>query len=122
MADIVRVLNVLKRIGVEDHDIRQLARLDRTEIAVEPEMLRRHDRRGAQRVERRPAAADEGPHLPVRRETLFLAVGADGDEHAPVGEQLRGRRALIVDIVFFGRFFPTHRRRLQPPRRRMFRQ
>ena len=48
-----------------------------------------------QRLDRGHAAMDEAPHLPVRAEPVLLAVRADRDRDAAIGELLglaRGRR------------------------------
>ena len=79
------------RGSADKHDqVGQLARLDA------PQILRKSDRLGpvhgggAQDLERLPAAARQGPHLPVIADALHLAVAAD--THMPAGPRDLGGR------------------------------
>ena len=70
-------------------EVRQLALLDRADVAVQAEVARAVDRRGAQRLHVRHAALLQHPQLPVRAEALQLAVRAELHHAAGVGDLLR---------------------------------
>ena len=87
-ADRVGVADVLERILVEHHEVRELARFHRADVALEADRLGAMDRRGAQRLHRGQAAGLKVPDLPVAAEPLHLAMPAETD--APSGVDDRG--------------------------------
>src|SRR5688572_21251401 len=76
VADVVGVVNILERVGVEHHEVRELAGLQAAEVALETELLRRPNRRVAQRLPRRRTAHHPSPELPVGADALAVAVRA----------------------------------------------
>ena len=72
VADAVRVPDAVERVGFEDDEVGQLARLDGAEVAVQADGLRSQRGGDAQRVVLRQAARLRGPQLPVVAEPLEL--------------------------------------------------
>src|SRR3546814_8254291 len=66
--DLLGIADVLCRIGIENHEVGELAGLERSDVLGIAERCRGHDRRGAQRVDIAPAAANERPDFPMRAE------------------------------------------------------
>ena len=58
--DRLRVADVLQRIVIEQHDVGELADLDRTEVVSGADRLRRRLRGDAQHLERWDTRVDEG--------------------------------------------------------------
>src|ERR1017187_9509965 len=73
-ADLRRVSDVVQRIGVEDDEVGELSCLERADVAVEADLLRRNERRLAQRLQVAEAAHLQSPELPLRTESLAVAV------------------------------------------------
>src|SRR3989442_7858755 len=77
VGDLLRLAYVRERVAVDDHEVGQLAGLQRAEVLAEAEGLGAAPGGRPQRLHRRHGAADgEGPHLPVGAEALELAVRA----------------------------------------------
>ena len=113
----VAVADVLERIGVEDDEVCQFARLERADVgkAVEPGRI---DGAMAQSLERRRAAADMAPQLPMLGNAWLLAVAADRDRHARRIEAVRLARLILVDELLRRRRYRAHASR-QLVRRRV---
>src|SRR5438045_215411 len=89
VADRVGVLDVIERILIEYDEIRELAPLDRAEIAAHADAFGTEDRRRAEHVVVRHAAGRHHPHLPLIAESLELAVATDADAAARLDHLLR---------------------------------
>src|SRR5690349_4964406 len=79
VTDRVRIANVVERVRIEHDEIGELPCLDRSEIAPEPDGFGAEDRRAAERVVVRHAAALYHPQLPVVAKSLELSMAADAD-------------------------------------------
>ena len=113
MRDAVGLADIRHRIAIDQHHVRQLARLDRADILIEAQRPRAADGRGAQRLDRRHAAFDEAPQLPVRGEPLFLAMRADAHRNAAPGQLSGFARRGRVGIILFRPDLAAHAGRLQ---------
>ena len=102
VTDAGRVVDVVERVLVEDHQVGELARLDRAEVVIEAVRARRVDRRGAQRLQVAHSAEREAPDLPVRAQALALAVGTDRDRNAEIADLL-GLAGNVDDVVLIVR-------------------
>ena len=87
--DAVGLADVDGRVAVDDDQVGQLADLQRADVLVHAEVVRAVDRGVADRLQRRHAALDLHPHVPVRAQALALAVRAQVLAHAGV-QQLGG--------------------------------
>src|SRR5262249_60719595 len=87
-ADVLRLPNVLQWIAVDHDDVRELAGLERADVAVHAEASRAVQGRAAERLERREASLREHPDLPVEAEAIALAVGARVDADGGLVELL----------------------------------
>ena len=87
--DRLGVADVLERVAIEDDEVRELALLERAEVAVESEVARAVHRRGAQRFHVRHPALLQHPELPVRAQALQLPVRAQLD--APPASAISSR-------------------------------
>ena len=81
----IGVADVLERVAVEHDQVGQLALLERSELAVEPEIARAVDCRRPQRFHGRHAALLEHPQLPVRAQALELTVRTELHGSAGIG-------------------------------------
>src|SRR5262245_58653447 len=90
-------LDVRERVAVDDHQVREATRLDRAEVAIEPETLRRPLRRCPERLHRLEPRLYEVAELErVLRVAVAAGVRAGGDRHAQLERALdRGDMMLI---------------------------
>src|SRR5438309_11361895 len=65
VADAGRIMDVVERVLVENHEVGELARFDGAEIMIESMRSGRIDRRGLERFHVAHATQCETPHLPV---------------------------------------------------------
>src|SRR5205814_1912733 len=77
--DVLRILNPLQRLALDEDQVREHPGTDRAEALVETERLRAAETRAAKRLVRRQPALREHPRLPVVGEPLQLTVRADLD-------------------------------------------
>lgn len=94
-----RVLDVLKGVGVENLEIRQLAHVQRAQVATVADGLRAAGRARTQRVVHRHSAEHEILHLVVEANTRNLAVPSKGDASTR-GHDSREAARDLLDRVF----------------------
>src|SRR6185503_16203990 len=99
VADRVRVLDVIERVGVQDLEVRELARLERAQLLAQTNAVRAELRPDANHVDRLDTACRERPQLPVHAESLHLAVPTKSDAPAGIEDLLHLLCHLPKDIL-----------------------
>src|SRR6185369_11163918 len=92
LRDLTCVVDVGKRITVENHNVRELARFKRARFSIDAHCARAVNRPGSQCFDRGHSKLDHQPHLFVRAQTRSLINGrcvrADDQSSARVVESL----------------------------------
>src|SRR4051812_34516472 len=87
--DALAVADILERVTIEHEQIGELALLERSQLRVEPEVLRAVDRGTPERLGVRHPALLEHPQFPVSAQPLELTVRAELDETTGIEDLLR---------------------------------
>src|SRR5215472_2413965 len=123
-ADFLRVANVVEGIGVQEHEVGNLALFDGAELILHGEEMRRMERGRLKSFERSKARGDEALHFLVQTEAgknvhAGRSVGASEKGHTGLVEQPDDFKFLVneffaaferlgieIGFDFFGEFFP----------------
>ena len=105
VAHLFAVAQIFQRIAIDQHQVSQLAGLDRPDLGIHAEIAGTVDGGTAQRLERAEPALLHHPELPVRAKTRELTVRADHDRYAePVElECFFGHEHMVIVRVGRGR-------------------